>query len=152
MCAELTAAVDVPVLVMTYYNLAWHFGGTDRRSRGSRKRRPTSGLAGAILPDLPAEEGAEWGAIAASAGLATVFLAAPTSTDERLAAVASAARASSTRPRPSGVTGERQSLSDMAAPLVAPPARAARQAPVCVGVGVSDRRPGCARSPASPTA
>ena len=57
MCAELTAAVDIPVLLMTYVNLAWHFGGTDR-FREFAAAAVGAGLAGAILPDLPAEEGA----------------------------------------------------------------------------------------------
>ena len=135
MCTELTGAVDIPVLVMTYYNLAWHFGGTDRLQEFARAA-VGSGLAGAILPDLPAEEGQDWCEVADAEGLATVFLAAPTSADERLAAVAERSTGFVYATSTLGVTGERQSLSDMAAPLVRR-LRACTDKPVGVGIGVT---------------
>ncbi|HWH32597.1 MAG TPA: tryptophan synthase subunit alpha [Egibacteraceae bacterium] len=135
LCRELTANVGVPCLVMTYYNLAWHYRGVERLEDFAAEARD-SGLAGAILPDLPAEEGAPWCAVAEAHGLATVFLAAPTSADERLAAVARSATGFVYATSTLGVTGERQSLSDMAAPLVAR-LRAVTDKPVCVGIGVT---------------
>jgi len=162
LCAQLTARVDAPALVMTYYNLAWHFPGA--RPRGGQARggqapgggrvgavaRPAggdgledfaaaaagAGLAGAILPDLPAEERGDWMPVARKHGLATVFLAAPTSSDARLAAVAEASDGFIYATSTLGVTGERQSLSAMAAPLVAR-LRGITQQPVCVGIGVT---------------
>jgi tryptophan synthase alpha chain len=135
MCAELTAAVDIPVLLMTYVNLAWHFGGTDRL-REFAAAATGAGLVGAILPDLPAEEGGAWSEVAEAAGLATVFLAAPTSSDERLVAVAERSTGWIYATSTLGVTGERQSLSDMAEPLVQR-LRACTDKPVCVGIGVT---------------
>ena len=135
MCAKLTAAVDVPVLLMTYYNLAWHYGGTDQLLAFA-DGAAGAGLAGAILPDLPAEEGAPWSAVAADLDLATVFLAAPTSADDRLAAVAERSTGWIYATSTLGVTGERQSLSDMAAPLVRR-LRAVTDKPVAVGIGVT---------------
>lgn len=135
MCAELTASVDVPCLVMTYYNLAWHYRGVERLDDFAEHAR-TSGLVGAILPDLPAEEGAPWSAVAAAHELATVFLAAPTSPDDRLAAVAEATTGFVYATSTLGVTGERQSLSAMAKPLVSR-LRAVTDKPVCVGIGVT---------------
>jgi tryptophan synthase alpha chain len=135
MCAELTGAVDVPVLVMTYYNLAWHYRGTERLDDFAAAAAG-AGLAGAILPDLPAAAGAPWTAVAARHGLSTVFLAAPTSSDERLTAVAEATTGFVYATSTLGVTGERQSLSDMAAPLVER-IRARTDKPVCVGIGVT---------------
>jgi tryptophan synthase alpha chain len=137
MCAELTRRVDVPALVMTYYNLAWHHRGTERLDDFAAAAA-RAGLAGAILPDLPAEVGGGWAAAAARHGLSTVFLAAPTSTDERLDAVAEASTGFVYATSTLGVTGERQSLSDMAAPLVAR-LRARTGKPVCVGIGVTTR-------------
>lgn len=134
-CAELTAQTDVPALVMTYYNLAWHYGGVDRLDAFAAAA-VEAGLVGAILPDLPAEAGAPWCDVAAAHDLATVFLAAPVSNAERLTATAAASTgfvyASSTM----GVTGERQSLAATAGPLVAN-LRAVTDRPVCVGIGVS---------------
>jgi tryptophan synthase alpha chain len=135
MCAELTANVDIPALLMTYVNLAWHFGGTDRFPDFAAAS-VGAGLVGAILPDLPAEEGGRWCDVATEAGLATVFLAAPTSSDERLEAVAERSTGWIYATSTLGVTGERQSLSGMAQPLVGR-LRAVTDKPVAVGIGVT---------------
>ncbi|MGH3113605.1 MAG: tryptophan synthase subunit alpha, partial [Gaiellaceae bacterium] len=135
LCAALAERVGVPALVMTYYNLAWHYRGTAQLGAfaGAAAR---AGLAGAILPDLPAEEGGPWLEVAAEAGLDTVFLAAPTSTDSRLKAVAEASTGFVYATSTLGVTGERQSLSAAASPLVRR-LRAVTDKPVCVGIGVT---------------
>ena len=135
LCARLTAEVGIPALVMTYYNLAWHYGGTERLAAFAQAARD-AGLAGAILPDLPAEEGGPWLREAAARDLSTVFLAAPTSSDERLDAVAEASTGFVYAVSTLGVTGERRSLSATAAPLVAR-IRARTERPVCVGIGVT---------------
>ena len=76
---EIRARVDVPVLVMTYYNPVLQYGverfATDLAEAGG------SGL---ITPDLIPDEGAEWMAVSERLGLDRVFLAAPSSSDERL--------------------------------------------------------------------
>jgi tryptophan synthase alpha chain len=146
MCAELTAAVAAPALVMTYSNLAWRYPAGGRGGRGADHGGPEhfaaaardAGLAGAILPDLPVEEAEEWRALAAAQGLATVFLAAPTSSDERLAALAAATTGFVYATSTLGVTGARTSLSAAAAPLVER-LRAVTDKPVCVGIGVTTR-------------
>jgi tryptophan synthase alpha chain len=135
MCAKLTAAVDVPVLLMTYYNLAWHYRGTDRLVAFA-EAAGEAGLTGAILPDLPAEEGAPWCGVADDHDLSTVFLAAPTSADDRLAAVAERSTGWIYATSTLGVTGERQSLSAMAEPLVQR-LRTVTDKPVAVGIGVT---------------
>lgn len=135
MCRQLTASTGVPALVMTYYNLAWHYGAADRLEAFA-EAAGDAGLAGVILPDLPAEEGGPWLASAAAHGLATVFLAAPTSIDTRLEAVAEASTGFVYATSTLGVTGERSSLSEMAAPLVARIRRRTTK-PVCVGIGVT---------------
>ncbi|HUG84251.1 MAG TPA: tryptophan synthase subunit alpha [Euzebya sp.] len=135
MCRRLTAAIDVPAVVMTYFNIAWHFGGTDRLEDFAAAA-VDAGLAGTILPDLPAIEGGPWLAIAARLGLETVFLTSPTSTAERIAAVAEASTGFVYATSTMGVTGVRESLSDRARPLVAR-MRAVTDKPVCVGIGVT---------------
>ncbi len=132
LCAALDA--DVPALVMTYYNLAWHYPGGGLG--GFADAAVDARLAGAILPDLPAEEGEPWQAVAAERALETVFLAAPTSSDERLAAVADASTGFVYATSTLGVTGERGSLSATAAPLVGR-LRDVTERPVCVGIGVT---------------
>lgn len=135
MCADLTSAVAAPTLVMTYYNLAWHYGGVDRLDAFA-SAAAEAGLAGAILPDLPVEEGEPWRSVAASRGLATVFLAAPSSGEARLAATAQASTGFVYATSTMGVTGERRSLSAAAAPLVSR-LRGITDRPVCVGIGVT---------------
>lgn len=135
MCRELTASIGIPALVMTYYNIAWHYGGPDQLEAFA-DAAVTAGLAGAIVPDLTAEEGEPWRAVAGERGLATVFLTAPTSSDERLAAAAEASTGFVYATSTLGVTGERTSLSDMAGPLVGR-LRTVTERPVCVGIGVT---------------
>jgi tryptophan synthase alpha chain len=115
--------------------LAWHYRGTDQLAEFAAAVA-AAGLAGAILPDLPPEEGAPWSAVAAGAGLETVFLAAPSSTEKRLKAVADASTGFVYATSVLGVTGERQSLSATASPLVRR-LRAVTDKPICVGVGVT---------------
>ncbi len=55
--------VEVPLVVMTYYNLAFHAG----HERFAQRLRE-SGVGGCILPDLPLEESGPWCAAADDAG------------------------------------------------------------------------------------
>ncbi len=135
MCAELTAAIDTPALVMTYYNLVWHYGGTERLDAFAADAAE-AGLAGAIIPDLPGEEGGPWRAAADAHDLATVFLTAPVSSKERLAAAAEASTGFVYATSTMGVTGTRETLAESARPLVGR-LREVSERPVCVGIGVS---------------
>jgi tryptophan synthase alpha chain len=120
---------------MTYYNILWHYQAPDRL-RGFAADAAGAGLAGAIVPDLPVEEGADWLAAASDAELATVFLVASTSSDDHLAAAARASDGFVYATSTLGVTGTRASLSERAGPLVER-LRGLTSQPVCVGIGVS---------------
>ncbi|MCC6543020.1 MAG: tryptophan synthase subunit alpha [Nitrospirae bacterium] len=76
--------VTVPIIVMTYYNIILQYG---------IERFPaeavSAGIDGVIIPDLPPEEAEEFIRYAREAGLDTVFLLAPTSTEERIKKVTS---------------------------------------------------------------
>jgi len=135
MCRELNDHVDIPTLVMTYYNILWHYKAPDRLSAFAADAA-ASGLAGAIVPDLPVAESGEWVAAATAAGLARVFLVASTSADDHLAAAARVSDGFVYATSTLGVTGTRESLSDRAGPLVSR-LRALSTKPVCVGIGVS---------------
>lgn len=138
MCRKLTASVPTPALVMTYYNLVWHYGGADRAEAFARDAA-AAGLSGAILPDLPTAEAVPWRGTAARHGLDTVFLAAPSSSEATLAATADASTGFVYASSVMGVTGARQSLGAAAEPLVRRLRPHARATPVCVGIGVSTR-------------
>ncbi|MDR3686899.1 MAG: tryptophan synthase subunit alpha [Coriobacteriia bacterium] len=93
-----------------------------------------AGVSGVILPDLPPDMAGPW--LATSAGIDTVFLAAPTSTPERLAKVGEMSRGFVYCVSTTGVTGERTELSSELAELVGR-VKAATALPVAVGFGVS---------------
>lgn len=126
---RVTAAVAPPALVMTYYTIP-AARGLDRFAGDAA----AAGLAGAILPDLPASESAEWRDAAAAAGLETVFLAASVSSDARLAAIADASTGFVYATGLLGVTGVKEveaSARDLVARL-----RRFTDLPVLVGIGV----------------
>ncbi len=137
MCADLTQRTAVPALVMTYYNLVWHYGGVDRLDHFAADAA-AAGLTGAILPDLPAAEGQPWARAAAAHGLDTVFLAAPASREQALDAIAQVTTGFVYATSTMGVTGARTALGADAQPLVER-LRARTDKPVCVGLGVSNR-------------
>ena len=93
-----------------------------------------AGVSGVIVPDLPPDMAGPW--LAASAGIDTVFLAAPTSTPERLAKVGTMSGGFVYCVSTTGVTGERSELPAELAGLVAR-VKAATPLPVVVGFGIS---------------
>ncbi len=127
-----TLDVDIPLLVMTYYNLVHHDG-----HRRFAHRLVEAGIDGCILPDLPLEESEPWCRAADHEGVETVMLAAPTAPDDRLPLVAARARGFLYSVGLLGVTGERTELADTATALAAR-LKAITDVPVLVGVGVSN--------------
>jgi tryptophan synthase alpha chain len=121
----------VPLIVMTYYNLIAHLGHT----RAAQAMR-TSGVSGAILPDLPLEELDGWGEAADAADVATVLLAAPTTPDDRLVAICERSRGFVYGVSLLGVTGERSALPVHAAEM-GRRCKAVTDRPVLLGVGIS---------------
>jgi tryptophan synthase alpha chain len=128
---ELTASVDAPVVLLVYYNLVAHRG-----PRRFAAELAAAGACGAVVPDLPPEEAGEWLEGAAAAGIAPVFLAAPTSGDGRLAEIARVGRGFVYAQASLGVTGLRASLAAGIDELVGR-VRAHTDLPVCAGIGVS---------------
>jgi tryptophan synthase alpha chain len=125
-----TAGPDAPpVALMTYLNPLMRAG---LPSVASAMR--DAGIGGVIVPDLPPDMAGPW--LAASSGIDTVFLAAPTSTPERLAKVGSMSRGFVYCVSSTGVTGERAELPPELSELAARVA-AATELPVAVGFGVS---------------
>ena len=129
---EFTAAAGdgaVPVALMTYLNPLMRTGLAK-----AAEAMLDAGIGGVIVPDLPPDMATPW--LAASGGLDTVFLAAPTSTPERLTKVGKASRGFVYCVSSTGVTGERSELPAELASLVAR-VKAETTLPVAVGFGVS---------------
>lgn len=129
---ELSALrVDAPLAVMTYYNLVYR-GGHRRMAANLAE----AGVAAAILPDLPLDEAGDWTAAADHFGVETVMLAAPTTTDTRLRAIAARSGGFVYGVGLMGVTGERAVLAASAS-VMARRLKAVTDKPVLIGVGIS---------------
>jgi tryptophan synthase alpha chain len=129
---EVHRASGKPVLVMTYWNPVDRYG-VERFTAELAE----AGGAGCILPDLPVQESALWREHAEKQGLATVFVVAPSSKDERLAKITAVGSGFVYAASLMGVTGTRASVGEQAQDLVRR-TRATTELPVCVGLGVSD--------------
>jgi tryptophan synthase alpha chain len=128
---RIRARVDAPVLVMTYWNPVVQYG-VDRFADTLRD----AGGAGLITPDITPDSAAEWIATSDRTGLDRVFLAAPSSTDERLRETVAASRGFVYAVSTMGITGARADL-DAAARTLVGRLRDAGAEKVCVGIGVS---------------
>ena len=95
-----------------------------------------AGIDGALITDLPVEESSDYVREMRRNQLATVFLAAPTSTDERLKRIAEASSGFVYAVSRTGVTGTRQQLPEEARKLVSR-LRNFTQLRVAVGFGIS---------------
>ena len=127
-CARFSGRV--PVVAMAYANMVLA-RGPERFARALAD----AGGAGAIVPDLPVEEGAEISAALEAAGLALVPLVAPTTPPARRAEICAAARGFVYVVSDTRTTGERDELPASLGDLVAG-TRADAAVPVAVGFGV----------------
>jgi tryptophan synthase alpha chain len=123
--------VDIPLVVMTYYNLVARLGH-ERCALHLRE----AGVDGAIVPDLPLEELNGWGDTADATGVETVLLAAPTTPDDRLRAICERSRGFVYGVSLMGVTGERDQLAAHAERM-GRRCKAVTDRPVLIGVGIS---------------
>lgn len=123
--------VGTPILVMTYFNPVLQYGldrfATDLAAAGG---------AGLITPDITPDSADEWIAASERHGLDRVFLAAPTSSDDRLKMIAEATTGFVYTVSTMGITGERAAL-DAAARGLTERLRAAGVDLACVGIGIS---------------
>ena len=129
---RVTAAVDTPVLVMTYINPVIQYG-IDRFAADLAR----AGGAGLITPDITPEAAAEWIEASKKHGLDRIFLAAPSSSDERLRMIAEQTTGFVYTVSTMGITGERDSL-DAAARGLTARLRAQGAELACVGIGISN--------------
>jgi tryptophan synthase alpha chain len=121
----------LPLLLFSYLNPLLR-PGLARLASAARE----AGIDGVLVTDLPPEEADEWIGIARERELDTVFLAAPTSPDARLARIAASSRGFVYAVSRTGVTGAQASVSEEAAPLVER-IRAKAEIPVALGFGIS---------------
>ncbi len=122
---------EIPLLLFTYMNPVLRYG-----LEALARDAVASGIDGCLLTDLSVEEAEPYIQVMRQAGLDTVFLAAPTSSQRRLELVAKYSTGFVYLVSRTGVTGERANISDSVGPLVANMRRVTKL-PLAVGFGIS---------------
>lgn len=125
------ARFELPLVAMTYYNIAFRMG--HKRFASSLR---AAGFSAAILADLPVGEASPWSEAASEAELETVFLVAPTSSVRRCQLIAEKSQGFIYAVGLLGVTGEREELAN-SAKVIAQRLKGITDKPVLVGVGIS---------------
>ncbi len=129
---DLRKKTDIPLVFLSYYNPIFHYG-----IEKFAKDATEAGVDGVIVADLPPEEAKEIKIFSSKKGLDTIFLAAPTSSKERLHKVAEASSGFIYCVSVAGVTGVRNSLAQTLQKRFAYIKRQTDK-PVAVGFGVSN--------------
>ena len=129
--AEIRETSEIPLLLFTYLNPALRYG-FERLARDAK----AAGIDGCLLIDVSVEEAEDYVRVMRDAGLDTVFLAAPTSTDERLKLVARYSSGFVYLVSRTGITGVQSRIADSAALLI-DRMRAHTGLPLAMGFGVS---------------
>src|SRR3989441_3434021 len=124
-------ANDVPLVLFSYYNPILQMGLEKFAAAAA-----AAGADGVLAPDLTPEESGDYRRILAAHLLDTIFLGAPTSTDERLAKIAACSSGFLYLISRTGVTGAKDALPDDL-PALLRRARGVTQLPVAVGFGIS---------------
>jgi tryptophan synthase alpha chain len=128
---EIRKCTAVPIVLFSYYNPLYQYG-VENLARDAA----AAGVDGVLATDLTPEESGAYRELLGAAELDTIFLAAPTSTEERLARIAASTRGFVYLVSRTGVTGARERLSDTVAPTLGL-LRRHTSLPVAVGFGIS---------------
>lgn len=129
--ARIRERSEIPLLLFTYLNPVMRYG-IEKLAADAK----SAGIDGCLLTDASVEEAGAYIGFMRAAGLDTVFLAAPTSTERRLRLVAEYSTGFVYLVSRTGVTGERQTLSASVGPLIEA-VRKVTSLPLAVGFGVS---------------
>lgn len=123
---------EAPIIYYAYYNLIFA-NGIERFVTAAKE----AGVDGILTLDLPPEEAGDLQEACGKAGLANIFIIAPTTPPERMKKIAAAASGFIYYVSREGVTGERSNLSDNIAQSVAE-IKKHTDLPVVVGFGISN--------------
>ena len=126
-----SAAAEVPIVLFSYYNPIFQMGLEKFAAAASQ-----AGADGVLATDLTPEEASDYRRILHANHLDTIFLGAPTSTDERLRSIADVSSGFLYLISRTGVTGAKDQMPDDL-PALLRRARAATQLPIAVGFGIS---------------
>jgi tryptophan synthase alpha chain len=129
--ASIRRESQVPLVLFSYYNPVLQMGLENFAARAS-----AAGADGALITDLTPEEAGDYRAALHAHGMDTIFLAAPTTTDERFALIAEATTGFLYLISRTGVTGAREAMPEDLPALVRR-ARHATKLPRAIGFGIS---------------
>jgi len=132
MVSEIRRRSAIPIILMGYANPVFAFG-----LENFIEACADAGVDGAIIPDLPLEESASYRSHARARGLSTIFLVAPTTTQERMSAIDEASTGFVYGVSLTGVTGARSALPPEAEGFLASARSAVRRNPLLVGFGIA---------------
>jgi tryptophan synthase alpha chain len=128
---ELRKRSNVPLIIMTYYNPILKYGEEAFVAAAS-----AAGVDGLIIPDLPVEEAKTLTGLCRAKGISTIFLVAPTSTDDRMKRIAEASRGFVYYVSMTGITGASLSLDREFSEHIGR-LREMTDRPVAIGFGIS---------------
>jgi tryptophan synthase alpha chain len=129
--AESRCITQIPIILMTYYNPVFKYGEERFVLDAS-----AAGVDGIIVPDLPPDEAGHLIKYAKKSGLDTIFLLAPTSTDDRIRKVAGTSTGFIYYVPITGITGSKLALDSSIEGHIAR-IRSVTAKPVAVGFGIS---------------
>ena len=128
---NLRSHTEVPLVLFSYFNPILQMG-----LQKFAESAASAGADGVLITDLTPEEADEYRATVRAQGLDAIFLAAPTSTDQRLARIAAASTGFLYLVSRTGVTGEREALPE-GLPALVRRIRNFTTLPIAVGFGIS---------------
>lgn len=131
MLAAVRPRVQAPIVIFSYANPILRMGLDDFTARAREV-----GVDGVLTLDVPPEEAEEWRHRFGAAGIDTIFLLSPTTTDDRIRRAAALGSGFLYGISRLGVTGARDEVADSAAALAAR-VRRATSMPLALGFGVS---------------
>ena len=130
---KVTHTFDIPFLIMSYYNILFKYGVEHFVSAMAGKE-----LRGAIIPDLPPEEGQEYLEAMEKYDLAPIFIFSPTTPDDRMKYLASLGRGFIYCVARKGVTGGETNFSEGLTAYLSR-CRKATSLPLALGFGVKEK-------------
>ncbi|KXB04121.1 hypothetical protein AKJ48_03365 [candidate division MSBL1 archaeon SCGC-AAA261O19] len=125
--------LEIPIIVTTYYNIPYVWG-----VKSFLNEIKDAGAQGVIIPNLPVDEASEILSAGKETGIATIFLATPTTTEERLKKIIEATSGFLYIVNVEGVTGARETLTDSTLKLVSR-VREHTDIPLMAGFGISKK-------------
>ena len=130
---KVTHTFNIPFLIMSYYNIPFRFG-----VKGFVTAMSNCGLRGAIIPDLPPEEGQEYLDAMYAHELAPILIFSPTTSLDRMGYIGSFARGFVYCVSRKGVTGENTKFAEELAAFLTR-CREATPLPLSLGFGVKEK-------------